>query len=629
MADLFPNQLPTAGALTTADTIVVQQAGTPTTVEKSTIGNMLDTAYSTTPKTVPIDADKITFWNSVTGVLTNFTFDNLTTYIKAIFSPSSGASLIGFIQSGIGAVARTLQDKNRDVVSVKDFGAVGDGTTDDTEAIQTAIDYCNSAGIGTLYAPPGNFLGNWTIKSNVLIRGSGENATKFTAAINAPVFATPLNISTTFIGFEHCQIIGQGGVANDGIALGTTTAGTFVDTISINNVRITGCGRYGIYAFGTSTSGPFVQKLHIDKCTSLLNSGRGLYLHGTVIETGVSNSFFVKNGPNTGATPNASIDLNTGAAGRVAFTNCAFNHFNALSVGNQGIALEISAAEQVTLNTCSFESADPYISITNNLTSNTAFYNNKFASNYAITTAAISITECNGVIIDGCEFVGGTSTGTIAVTLAGTTWSRARNIEMRNNTYGINFTVPISYPITPLRVVYGGLPCTNKYQVQDTHDATAVTDDVDSIFGPNKQQSVLGAINNGVGLIRLTVTGHGYLTGDICRVEDIGGVAEATGQWALTVIDSNTIDLQGSVFSTGPYSSAGRILDVSTTGLDDGREIVLKTFNSGRDLVVKHGTGNVLLNGATDATLTSNTSTITLKWVVGLSKWVESGRCLV
>lgn len=93
-----------------------------------------------------------------------------------------GSSLVGFQQSGSGAVARTVQDKARESVSVKDFGAVGDGVADDTSAIQAAIDAVTLAGGGVVVAPPGAYLiagdGIINIKANVILRGAGA-ATRF------------------------------------------------------------------------------------------------------------------------------------------------------------------------------------------------------------------------------------------------------------------------------------------------------------------------------------------------------------------------------------------------------------------------------------------------------------------
>lgn len=55
-----------------------------------------------------------------------------------------------FVQSGTGAVERTIESKLQDGVSVKDFGAVGDGISDDTVFIQAAL----SAAAGkTVYFP--------------------------------------------------------------------------------------------------------------------------------------------------------------------------------------------------------------------------------------------------------------------------------------------------------------------------------------------------------------------------------------------------------------------------------------------------------------------------------------------
>lgn len=52
---------------------------------------------------------------------------------------TSGSSLVGFLPSGTGATATTVQAKLRESISVHDFGAVGNGVADDTAAIQAAI----------------------------------------------------------------------------------------------------------------------------------------------------------------------------------------------------------------------------------------------------------------------------------------------------------------------------------------------------------------------------------------------------------------------------------------------------------------------------------------------------------
>ena len=67
-----------------------------------------------------------------------------------------------------GAVARTLPDKLSDFVSVKDFGAVGDGVTDDTTFVQNALD----AGV-KLYVPEGTYIVDQITGTDVTMIGTG------------------------------------------------------------------------------------------------------------------------------------------------------------------------------------------------------------------------------------------------------------------------------------------------------------------------------------------------------------------------------------------------------------------------------------------------------------------------
>jgi len=80
--------------------------------------------------------------------------------LSGVFN-SDGASLVGYMPAGTGAVATNVQAKLRENVSVKDFGAVGDGVSDDTAYIQLAVDYLNtvsSINPLSLVFPPGKYL---------------------------------------------------------------------------------------------------------------------------------------------------------------------------------------------------------------------------------------------------------------------------------------------------------------------------------------------------------------------------------------------------------------------------------------------------------------------------------------
>ena len=101
----------------------------------------------------------------------NSTTNNIEVYNGSSFATPGGDS---FTQTGTGASSRTFQSKSEDIVSVKDFGATGDGSTNDTTAIQAAINAAR--GSSKVYIPKGTYRVNRTIEipSNSHIIGEGK-----------------------------------------------------------------------------------------------------------------------------------------------------------------------------------------------------------------------------------------------------------------------------------------------------------------------------------------------------------------------------------------------------------------------------------------------------------------------
>jgi hypothetical protein len=95
----------------------------------------------------------------------------------------------GIIDDKIGI----LNKRTENLVNVKEFGAKGDGITDDTIAIQNAIEYLKNLGGGILYFPVGVYIVDFVLKIDfpVKVKGDGAGASKIKVKDQSTLFHNP------------------------------------------------------------------------------------------------------------------------------------------------------------------------------------------------------------------------------------------------------------------------------------------------------------------------------------------------------------------------------------------------------------------------------------------------------
>jgi len=184
--------------------------------------------------------------SSIAALLTAFEADLANTSNVA-----KGDALVGFRQSNssgnlTGSVGKTVHQKFQEMVSVKDFGAVGDNSTNDTTAIQACATYCTNNGL-SMYIPFGIYKITTAIAASCSIRGDGPMVSVIKNYGTGD--ALDLSGSVYYTTFENFSIDGSGNASSrDGISLYNTSTNTgnvaychFFNVYSYNN------GRHGLY----------------------------------------------------------------------------------------------------------------------------------------------------------------------------------------------------------------------------------------------------------------------------------------------------------------------------------------------------------------------------------------------
>ena len=252
------------------------------------------------------------------------------------------------------------------VFSVVNYGAVGDGKTPDTAAIQKTIDACSAAGGGTVLVPAGNFLAMpFKLASSINLHLDKGAAILISDDItNYPVVKNRCVDAITASGAHDIEISGEGTIDGQGQVWWAAFRSNSAMTHRPYLIKLTGCTRLRVAGVTLQNSPMFhlvpqnctdvtVQDIHIHSPPDAPNtdgidpSGWNFLIRDCTIDTGDDN-IAIK--PTAGRTP-----------GDKNFTvlNCTFLHGHGMSIGGGSV----NGVEDLTVSNCTFNGTDAGIRI--------------------------------------------------------------------------------------------------------------------------------------------------------------------------------------------------------------------------------------------------------------------------
>jgi hypothetical protein len=320
------------------------------------------------------------------------------------------ASQINYKASFAGAATRTLQDKLKSTVNVKDFGAAGDGVTDDSAAFAALVDYCALTGARGLF-PAGIYSISPSIRTFV-----GAAAFTLTGAGRGTTVLRNRDLTNSFIYWTGCSGITFEDLSIDGSFTGlpsVPTSGATVGLVNTNNVTFQrvdfrNIWRTAILAFNDHQTTPsnVYRGLTIDSCqvygpTNYIDDlGPSAFLVADMDDSVMSNCYIENIGQYGYEFKN---DCNN-----TSIINClAFRTYRAFYFGGDGTQVTLRYVKNSVIANCIAEDCVEALTFgkaDNNLVSGMEIRTT--ASGPVAVRAAISLGDSNDNRITGVHVIG-------------------------------------------------------------------------------------------------------------------------------------------------------------------------------------------------------------------------------
>lgn len=271
-------------------------------------------------------------------------------------------------------------------LNVKDFGAIGDGSTNDTAAIQGAINALPGPGSGgTIYFPPGTYVCTSTIdlRAGVHLVGSGWGSTIIRCSGAAPgIRCSQGSLSYANISIRDIQIDGTAGASS------TVDVLSFTNCIGVSIVRCYISN--GDYCIAMNTC----QHVVIENCECIAPDDYGIYLTACSIVAITATK--VSQAAGTYAI------LISGSSSMVTVTSCYFS-------GNSAVATlaHLAGVTGVSFIGCRFDGATGAIVTTSTAASSGVLFEScYFSTSGNVTYIDMGSTGLGhlGITVKGCYF---------------------------------------------------------------------------------------------------------------------------------------------------------------------------------------------------------------------------------
>lgn len=509
------------------------------------------------------------------------------------------AAIADYVSSAAGAVFPA----GFSWYSVKDFGAVGNGVTDDSAAINTGLDFVKANG-GTLWFPDGTYVcknirldGNTKYYSMI---GGGKERVTFKHLDGAGTMfndAGPSLIGYNIQGFTANL---QNSVylhpdANHGFAIKQRSNVTIRDvhvtdfasaailiydpdmTNLYGNNSITDCSCDGL---SVGTNGFLFSNM--DYCSYLrvhaknvvdpggLDDGPGMAVQfknncrwGSATDVIGENSVsgFALAGDNQGLLPGPTFITAT----NIRSINCS----NPIRLGNASVHNTITNVYVSQLTTATTD----IIRVTDNSVGNTIV--NVNIKNVASAKRAV-------------YFANGASDNNVHIAVLDTAMAGA--------------------PVVVFGTTVTGPPAEAACQYNNVRLSRALNPRLRTTYGVSRMATFDGPSDNN------SFTYDNYPYWD--NFDIVSGV----------IVLENAVTEQTLIVDTEGGAATDNLDTITNHYQQNGQKIIIRTNSGVRDVTVKHLTGNIYLAGSADFTLANNRYMLCLVWNTDYSKWVEAWR---